>query len=187
MSSLSGSSMTRYPILALLAACVGGAPSSSTDPTTPADDTASSTTASTASTASTGHTGSSPTDNPGTTGHTGSGATTGAVVTVGLQIFEEDRQCFGVLFVDLQASFWSEWDSDYGGTTCYTREDGGAPHRRYPVSTTDGLCLWFFNPLEGECSVEDPWIRPCEELEGCCERDSIRNWSHCSPDIEYQP
>jgi len=103
-----------------------------------------------------------------------------ATVPVLMTIFEEDRQCFGQAIWEVPEEYWAGWDDTVVDTPC-----GAVFKTRSTYSTTDGYCLKFANPLQGfddVCDVDDPWIRPCSELPGCCERA----FDPCSP-IEYEP
>ena len=110
------------------------------------------------------------------------------MVTVVLDIFEEDRACFGVLRRALPRQYWQEWDTDAYDKQCLSKIE----RRSYPTyATTDGLCLRFVNPLDGSypdpsCEVNDPWIRPCEEVPGCCDLGKPRDYPTCFPST-YEP
>jgi hypothetical protein len=111
------------------------------------------------------------------------GDTASPTVPVHLSIWEEDRQCYGTTVRDLPEASWHGWDTESPYGQCYLTS-----RRYYPTyATSDGLCLRFANPLQGwldECDVDDPWIRPCEEVSGCCDH---RVAISCHPDYEYQP
>jgi hypothetical protein len=143
-----GNNMTRTILVVLVAACVGGSPSTSS-PVGPTGDTA------------------------------------GPTVPVRLSIWEEDRSCFGIAVCDLPEKYWAGWENDLIESPC------GWSYRvdKPTYATTNGLCLEFVNPLQGwmaECDVDDPWIRPCEEVPGCCAKGDL-SYPHCYPERDYQP
>jgi hypothetical protein len=142
-----GNNMTRTILVVLVAACVGGSPSTSS-PVGPTGDTA------------------------------------GPTVPVYMTIWEEDRSCFGATVWDLPEKYWAGWETGLNGPC----EASYRPNKP-TYATTDGLCLEFVNPLQGyldECDVDDPWIRPCEEVPGCCAKGHV-SYPPCHPDGEYQP
>jgi hypothetical protein len=102
-------------------------------------------------------------------------------VPVLMTIYEEDRQCFGQAVWELPEEYWAQWSYSDPYTQCE-----GLFKTPLSYSTTDGHCLKFANPLQGFldglCDVDDPWIRPCSALPGCCERDLYG----CSP-LDYEP
>ncbi len=112
-----------------------------------------------------------------------------ATVPVVLEIWEDDRSCYGVSTKDLPEQYWSGWNTNDAYTACLLDIE----RRVYPTyATTDGLCLRFTNSLKSsdptyaDCIVDDPWIRPCEEVAGCCDRGDNRDYYTCFPS-EYEP
>ena len=121
---------------------------------------------------------------------THSSDTAAPTVPVLLKIFEEDRACFGLLEKELTERYWAGWSQEEPYSDC-TADIG---RRDYPMyATTDGLCLRFTNSLQStsetfaECVVDDPWIRPCEEVAGCCNKGDNRDFVTCYPNSAYEP
>ena len=110
-----------------------------------------------------------------------------ATLLVRFEVFEADRDCFGIADWEVSVDYWSGWSFE-GYSSC---TQSTAPRRALPTyATTDGQCLRFPNPLQGylpECDVDDPWIRPCEEVAGCCDLGDKGDYPTCSPDYTYQP
>lgn len=113
------------------------------------------------------------TDSTSTTGDT-------SVPTVIIRhaIFEVDRQCWSVREEPLPESYWG----NYLDNGCNGRATLPSP----PYADPDGNCIGFYGPFEGNCEVQDPWLRDCSESSEptCC--TTLKEMPTCDPGA-YQP
>ena len=133
------------------------------------------------------------TDSADTAAAAPTGDTAVPMVEVKFAIWEEDRQCWGVTTWEKPASHWAAWDDLT--TTCLSASDGIWS----TYATSDGLCIgkrgYYLNnePSKAHCDVDDPWLRDCSEVAGCCAfNDTVVDTGGTNPitlcdPIEYQP
>ncbi len=100
-------------------------------------------------------------------------------LTIHYMVWEDDRQCWALRYVDRPAAAWAS----YVEHSCDMRE--GTFNALQAIG--EGHCGLFQGRFRGDCAVEDPgWLLPCSDLPGCCDHDR-RQESQCIGDVYWQP
>jgi len=118
-------------------------------------------------------------------------------VTVLDDFWNEAGSCWTQREIQRPASLWVEgWYLNDGSDDCYVHpdlelycydEESGTYdftncQGSYDVfASQDGLCTrWIADEANGpECPITDPWVRPCTEVEGCCDLNRAHEAPFC--------